>query len=206
MAGTVKWTESGMIADTIVRNFVSEYHRGAIGLKNASELYFDLVEKQAWSQLKESSKRSISYLEFLTKPVIDGGLETTLEEFDRYFKDNDEVIKRHNELISQGKGGNRGNQYTTANGDNVTIATGKWDITDRGNSRIYAIEYLESHGREDLAQEVMQKKKSANKAMIEAGFRIPTNTVKRTPEDYVRIINKLFSAEQRRWIASEILQ
>lgn len=206
MAKEVKWTDSGLPPDMLVRDFVASYHRGFEGKHKATELYFDLVSQQPWAQLSESSKRSISYLEFLTKPILDGGLGSTLEDFESYFHDIDRVMIKHRELISRGKGGDRKSDNTKIKVDNVNIDISKKDDQQGGNSRHYAIEYLTTHGREDLATEVMDKKISANRAMIKAGFRTPSNSVKQTPEDYVRMIRKLFTAEQRRLIASEILQ
>lgn len=194
MAADIVWTKSGLAPEIIIRNFVSTYYKGKRAIPDARQYYFELIEKELFCDIQNKRDRHEAYKLFIERPILDGGLGTTNEEFIHHFRDFDDVLLKHRELWSKGKGGHEGNQYTNniGNSNNVTIS----NSIDRGNSRAYSIQRLKDSGNTELAQKVMAKELSANAAMIQAGLKLPTITVRQEEKDFARVLRKLFTNEQ----------
>lgn len=193
MAADIVWTKSGLAPEIIIRNFVSTYYKGKRAIPDARQYYFELIEKELFCDIQNKRDRHEAYKLFIERPILDGGLGTTNEEFIHHFRDFDDVLLKHRELWSKGKVGQGANQYTTktADSNNVTICKIK-----RGNSRTYSVQRLKDSGNTELAQKVMAKELSANAAMIQAGLKLPTITVRQEEKDFARALRKLFTNEQ----------
>ena len=102
--------------------------------------------------------------------------------------------------IRQRNKGRRGKDYITNNISNINSKRN----TIQGTRVDYSIERLNKSGHIDLANKVIAKEISANAAMVQVGFRKPTISVKQTPDDFIRVINKLFDTEVINYIISKI--
>ena len=190
MATDVTWTESKLPLELIKQYFIKTYHSGTRNIEDARKFYFELIELNTFTEISNRRDRHNAYREFIEKPILEGGLGTTEPEFLKYFRDYPDVLDKHRELWSKGKH-IRGEGKKDSN--NVTI---KNQTLDRGNSLTYSIQRLKTEGHTELAQKVIAKEISANKAMIQAGLRVPTITVKQTPEDFARAALKVFTDEE----------
>lgn len=194
MADDITWTNSGLAPMVIVRNFVSAYYQGKRAVPDAREYYFQLIEKELFNDIQNKRDRHEAYKSFIERPILEGGLETTNEDFIHYFQDYDDVLIKHRELWSKGKGGDNGNQYTNKVGNayNISIANNN----EHGTSRTYSIQRLKDSGNTELANKVIAKEISANAAMIQAGLKIPTITVRQDAKDFARVLKKLFTPDE----------
>lgn len=92
-----------------------------------------------------------------------------------------------------------GNQYVAAD-DNIMHTN-----TEQGTSKAYGLQRLHNE-RPDLYELVIEKEMSVNAAMVKAGLRPKTYTVRKDPDDFVRKIKNIFTQEEIDYIASKILQ
>ena len=192
MAADIVWTKSGLAPEIIIRNFVSTYYKGKRAIPDARQYYFELIEKELFCDIQNKRDRHEAYKSFIERPILDGGLGTTNEEFIHHFRDFDDVLLKHRELWSKGKGGDVKSKNAKINSNNITID----NSIDRGTSRAYSIQRLKDSGNTELAQKVMAKELSANAAMIQAGLKLPTITVRQEEKDFARVLRKLFTNEQ----------
>lgn len=192
MAADIVWTKSGLAPEIIIRNFVSTYYKGKRAIPDARQYYFELIEKELFCDIQNKRDRHEAYKLFIERPILDGGLGTTNEEFIHHFRDFDDVLLKHRELWNKGKGGDVKSKNAKINSNNITID----NSIDRGTSRTYAIQRLKDSGNTELAQKVMAKELSANAAMIQAGLKLPTITVRQEEKDFARVLRKLFTNEQ----------
>lgn len=191
MATDVTWTESKLPLELIKQYFIKTYHSGTRNIEDARKFYFELIELNTFTEISNRRDRHNAYREFIEKPILEGGLGTTEPEFLKYFRDYPDVLDKHRELWSKGKGkAVVSNDY---NNDNIII---KNQTLQQGTSLTYSIQRLRTEGHTELAQKVISKEISANKAMIQAGLRVPTITVKQTPEDFARAALKVFTDEE----------
>jgi hypothetical protein len=204
MATEVKWIESKTPLDVAIKYFVEFYHSGFQDVEDAKKYYFEMVNQNAFDNMLNKRTRHEAYKAFIETPILEGGLGSTDSDFQKYFRDHDDVLVKHRDLWS--KGNPQGlNQYTNKSGvTNIVSNTTNKRNTIQGNRVDYSIDRLNKSGHEDLANKVIAKEISANAAMIEVGFRKPTITVKQTPDDFIRVINKLFDAEVINYIVSKI--
>jgi hypothetical protein len=200
MATEVKWIESKTPLDVAIKYFVEFYHSGFQDVEDAKKYYFEMINQNAFDNMLNKRTRHEAYKAFIETPILEGGLGSSQDDFLKYFRDHDDVLVKHRDLWSKGKH-NRGIGIKDTN--NVSILINKRN-TIQGNRVDYSIERLNKSGHEDLANKVIAKEISANAAMVQVGFRKPTITVKQTPDDFIRVINKLFDAEVINYIVSKI--
>lgn len=191
MAADVIWTNSGLAPEIIIRNFVSTYYKGKRAIPDAREYYFQLIEKELFYDIENQRDRHKAYKSFIERPILEGGLGTTNDDFIRHFRDFDDVLVKHRELWSKGKGGDVKSANAKINNNNIII-----DKPKQGTSRAYSIQRLQQSGNTDLAEKVKAKELSANAAMIQAGLKTPTITVRQDEKDFARVLRKLFTDEQ----------
>lgn len=196
MAAKVILTEGKVPLSVTKQYFVSAYHGGYKNIQDSKKLYFELIEQNAFEDIANKRSRQELYISFIESPILEGGLGSTINDFEYYFRDELDVLDKHRELINPGKGGVGINQYVnSANRYNVTVSKIKFDNENRGNSLLYSVDKLQKEGKEELANMVLHRQISANSAMIQAGLRKPIITVKQTPDDFIRVIKKLFDKE-----------
>jgi len=203
MATEVKWIESKTPLDVAIKYFVEFYHSGFQDVEDAKKYYFEMINQNAFDNMLNKRTRHEAYKAFIETPILEGGLGSSQDDFLKYFRDHDDVLVKHRDLWSKGygQGFNDHNNFTVTN----IISNSKIKRNTIHGTRVdYSIERLNKSGHEDLANKVIAKEISANAAMIEVGFRKPTITVKQTPDDFIRVINKLFDAEVINYIVSKI--
>ena len=79
------------------------------------------------------------------------------------------------------------------------------DVRPTGTNKAYGLQRLHNE-RPDLYELVIEKELSVNAAMVKAGLRPKTYTVREDPDDFVRKIKKIFTQEEIDYIASKILK
>ncbi|NBW18298.1 MAG: hypothetical protein EBR82_61025 [Caulobacteraceae bacterium] len=204
MAAKVILTEGKVPLSVTKQYFVSAYHGGYKNIQDSKKLYFELIEQNAFEDIANKRSRQELYISFIESPILEGGLGSTINDFEYYFRDELDVLDKHRELINPGKGGDGSNQYTfSANTNNVSICKIKRNII-HGNRVDYSIDRLNKSGHVELANKVIAKEISANAAMVQVGFRKPTIIVKKTPDDFIRVINKLFDKNTIEYIINKI--
>jgi hypothetical protein len=204
MATEVKWIESKTPLDVAIKYFVEFYHSGFQDVEDAKKYYFEMINQNAFDNMLNKRTRHEAYKAFIETPILEGGLGSTDSDFQKYFRDHDDVLVKHRDLWS--KGNPQGlNRYTgTSSVTNIVSNTTIKRNTIQGNRVDYSIDRLNKSGHTDLANKVIAKEISANAAMVQVGFRKPTISVKQTPDDFIRVINKLFDAEVINYIVSKI--
>ena len=204
MATEVKWIESKTPLDVAIKYFVEFYHSGFQDVEDAKKYYFEMVNQNAFDNMLNKRTRHEAYKAFIETPILEGGLGSTDSDFQKYFRDHDDVLVKHRDLWS--KGNPQGlNRYTgTSSVTNIVSNTTIKRNTIQGNRVDYSIDRLNKSGHIELANKVIAKEISANAAMVQVGFRKPTISVKQTPDDFIRVINKLFDAEVINYIVSKI--
>jgi hypothetical protein len=200
----VKWIESKTPLDVAIKYFVEFYHSGFQDVEDAKKYYFEMINQNAFDNMLNKRTRHEAYKAFIETPILEGGLGSTDSDFQKYFRDHDDVLVKHRDLWS--KGNPQGlNRYTgTSSVTNIVSNTTIKRNTIQGNRVDYSIDRLNKSGHTDLANKVIAKEISANAAMVQVGFRKPTISVKQTPDDFIRVINKLFDAEVINYIVSKI--
>ena len=193
MANDITWTNSGLAPMVIVRNFVSAYYQGKRAVPDAREYYFQLIEKELFNDIQNKRDRHEAYKSFIERPILEGGLETTNEDFIHYFQDYDDVLVKHRELWSKGKGGDVKSKNAKINNN---IIMNDINTITQGTSRTYSIQRLKDSGNTELANKVIAKEISANAAMIQAGLKVPTITVRQDAKDFARVLKKLFTPNE----------
>jgi hypothetical protein len=204
MATEVKWIESKTPLDVAIKYFVEFYHSGFQDVEDAKKYYFEMINQNAFDNMLNKRTRHEAYKAFIETPILEGGLGSTDSDFQKYFRDHDDVLVKHRDLWS--KGNPQGlNRYTgTSSVTNIVSNTTIKRNTIQGNRVDYSIDRLNKSGHIELANKVIAKEISANAAMVQVGFRKPTISVKQTPDDFIRVINKLFDAEEINYIVSKI--
>ena len=200
MATTVKFTESKLPVDFHIKYFIKSYHGGIHNVESAKKHYFEMIEQNAFDVIINKKSRHEAYKSFIETPILEGGLGSTNDDFINYFHNHDDVLLKHRELWSKGKQGQGGNRYNKLT-DNNNIIISK---PIQGTSRTYSIQRLEQSGNTELAAKVISKEISANAAMIKVGLKTPTITVKQIPDDFIRVINNIFTSEQIKHICEKL--
>jgi hypothetical protein len=204
MATEVKWIESKTPLDVAIKYFVEFYHSGFQDVEDAKKYYFEMINQNAFDNMLNKRTRHEAYKAFIETPILEGGLGSSQDDFLKYFRDHDDVLVKHRDLWSKGLGGSDYKYKNTNLITNIVSNEINKRNTIQGNRVDYSIEKLTKSGHVDLANKVIAKEISANAAMVQVGFRKPTITVKQTPDDFIRVINKLFDAEVINYIVSKI--
>jgi hypothetical protein len=203
MATEVKWIESKTPLDVAIKYFVEFYHSGFQDVEDAKKYYFEMINQNAFDHMLNKRTRHEAYKAFIETPILEGGLGSSQDDFLKYFRDHDDVLVKHRDLWSKGLP-QPGNQYTNIGVTNIVSNSNNKRNTIQGNRVDYSIDRLNKSGHIDLANKVIAKEISANAAMVQVGLRKPTISVKQTPDDFIRVINKLFDAEVINYIVSKI--
>lgn len=204
MAAKVIFTESKTPLKYCLEYFIQLYYSGHHNVLDAKKFYFELVEYNSFYNILNIRSRHDAYKAFIETPLDKGGLGSTQEDFVKYFRDHDDVLIKHRELWS--KGYSQGfNKFTGKSSvTNIVSNTTNKRNTIQGNRVDYTIDRLNKSGHVDLANKVIAKEISANAAMIQVGFRKPTITVKQETNDFVRVINNIFTQEQIKYICERL--
>jgi hypothetical protein len=196
MASEVRFTESKTPLDFSIKYFIKSYHGGLHNVQNAKKHYFEMIEQNAFDDILNKRSRHEAYKSFIETPILEGGLGSTDSDFQKYFRDHNDVLVKHRDLWNKGTG----KDYITNNVSNIINKRN----TIQGNRVDYSIDRLNKSGHIDLANKVIAKEISANAAMIQVGFRKPTITVKQETDDFIRVIKNIFTPEQINYICEKI--
>ena len=98
MATEVKWIESKTPLDVAIKYFVEFYHSGFQDVEDAKKYYFEIIEQNGFNDIMNKSSKKMSYKSFIEKPILEGGLGSTNENFKILFHNNKDVLDKHFEL------------------------------------------------------------------------------------------------------------
>lgn len=94
----VTFTESKTPIDFHIKYFIKSFHVGFHNIKNAKEHYFEIIEQNGFNDILDKSSKQMNYRSFIEKPILEGGLGSTDENFKILFHNNKDVLDKHFEL------------------------------------------------------------------------------------------------------------
>ena len=125
MATEVKWIESKTPLDVAIKYFVEFYHSGFQDVEDAKKYYFEMINQNAFDNMLNKRTRHEAYKAFIETPILEGGLGSTDSDFQKYFRDHDDVLVKHRDLWS--KGNPQGlNRYTGTSSVTNIVSNTRW--------------------------------------------------------------------------------
>ena len=94
----VRFTESKTPIDFHIKYFIKSFHGSLHNIKNAKQHYFEIIEQNGFNDILDKSSKKMSYKSFIEKPILEGGLGSTDENFKILFHNNKDVLDKHFEL------------------------------------------------------------------------------------------------------------
>lgn len=177
--------------DTVINALQRSLSNASFGLSNFPDLLKAILREDAWEERQLHQNGEIvpfrSFAEFVQAPLI-RGLGSSVDQIKRLCSDDPEAI----DLIDRAMQQKRGKRAKVDIRNNITNKT-----SGLGTSAEGAIRRLRKD-RPDLHQQVLEKKLSPHAAMLAAGFRKPTATVRLEPEAFAQVAGKQFSKKQLR--------
>lgn len=173
--------ENGFLIESLWRSV-----NNSVGnLENIPGLVRATIEREAWRKriYRNKTFEHKRFIDFITSQPL-AGCGWPPDKVEALIKDDAELLQLWREAITPKHGGNR-----TVKGDNVTLAD------NRGNRKAYTLDRLKREAPE-LFSQVVQKKLSANKAAIQAGFRIKTLSIPFSVDLAAKALKKHFTASQ----------
>lgn len=179
---------------TLVDALGSSLRRGDHALGTVPALLRQVLENEAWRDFETSRGEFVHhdrFAEFVTTPPLKG-LGATVDLVRRIVADDVELL----DLFDQALGRKPRTDKITVNDDNVHDSA---DLErPSGNSESAALRRLRKD-RPDLHAEVLAERISAHAAMVIAGFRRKTQTVRMdSPESAAQTLRKHMPPEQLR--------
>jgi hypothetical protein len=185
-------------ADTVVDALGKAMLDGKAGLSSVPGLVLRVIKEELWRERvvvrTGELVRFENFTDFVTTPPLEG-LGTDIKMLRRICQDDMEALSMLDEVSQRGPGANEGdvrnpagrNQHTEQderiNRNNVTFNPQR-DYTAEnerrgavGNSREAALRRLRKD-RPDLHEQVLSGELTPHEAMLEAGFRKPTATIR----------------------------
>ena len=170
---------------SLVDALSSALDRGGHGLSNAPTLLRRLLEEGSWQEFETSRGEVVQharFADFVVTPPLKG-LGTDVDLVRRIVKDDVETLDLLDQALQNPHGGDR------SKNDNVQLAP-------TGNQREGALRRLRKDAPE-LHAEVLAGRLSAHAAMVKAGFRPRTFTIRGDrPDSIVKTLRKNLSPEE----------
>lgn len=160
--------------------------RGGAALENVPGLLKRLLREEAWREFQPKIGpvvRHERFADFVTTPPVQG-LGASVELVRRIVADDVEAL----DLLDRALQGKHG-------GDRTKSANSTLDPNGRGTTKDYALRRLRKDAPE-LHAEVLAGRLSAHAAMVKAGFRPRTFTVRPEPKSAARTLRKYMTREQ----------
>jgi len=149
----------------VIQSLWDIVNTGAGSLDVVCPLVKKVLKSEAWKEREVPTIGVVKFTRFVdfitTRPLK--GCGWSKDKVEKLIKDDDETLTLYRKAITAHRGGDRQSKRSIT--DIVSNASDK-----HGNSKSYTLDRLERE-RPDLYQQVLEKKLSANKAAIEAGFR-----------------------------------
>jgi hypothetical protein len=96
----VKFTESKLPLDVTIKYFIEFYHNGFYNVEDAKKYYFEMIEQNGFDNISNKESRKLSYKEFIETPILEGGLGSNIDDFEKLFVFDFDVLDKHKELLS----------------------------------------------------------------------------------------------------------
>ena len=180
----------------------SSLRYGGSALNQVPDLVKRIIREEAWREFvtqRGELVRHDRFVDFVTTPPLKG-LGATMNLLKRICADDPEALDLIDQAMQQEHGGDR--RSGGFKRDNVTLETPR---RQAGNSKDYALRKLRKDAPE-LHAEVLARRLSPHAAMVKAGFRPKTFTVRRDPESAARTLRKHMSPDDLRTLARLLLE
>jgi len=180
--------------DELVSGLQRAVSRGAHGFEDVPPALRIVLESESWKERPVKARggdpaRFTYFEQFVEEPLPDG-LGITMETLKNLCR-NDLVLLDWIDSSTSGRhGGDHGNQFTGGKIDIINLAT-----APNGTSQQQALRKLRKD-RPDLHERVLSRGMSAHGAMVEAGYRPKTVTVKADPAAFARAARKHLTDDQ----------
>lgn len=173
--------------------------RGGAALENVPGLLKRLLREEAWREFQPKIGpvvRHERFADFVTTPPLKG-LGASVDLIRRIVADDTEAL----DLLDQAMQNTPGVHLPRSDSDVITISD---QSGGRGTSKDYALRRLRKDAPE-LHAEVLAGNLSAHAAMVKAGFRPKTFTVRPDPASAARTLRKHMSPDDLRALARLLL-
>lgn len=185
--------------ETLIKTISEMLHEYGVSTGDAAEGIEYILDSELWKCRDPApgllEAREYKYFQEFCKDTKPWGLHSKAELVIDLCKREDRIYSKVVKACKQR--GFKGNQYISSV-YNVNEAT-----PTKGNSKAYGLSRLEKY-RPDLYEAVIEKEMSVNEAMIEAGFRTKTHTVKEDADYVAKWIKRTFGKDQVEYIKSKL--
>jgi hypothetical protein len=161
--------------------------RGDASLGNVPGLLKRVLKEKLWHKFQPPGIDLVKYgpehfIEFVETPPV-RGLGVTVDLIEKLISDDNDAAVLLRKTLNRGRGGDRKSESAQQiKRNNITF--------ERGTRRDYALERLQ-RDRPDLYDQVDKKELTANAAMVKAGFRKRSITLRiTTPESIAATLEK----------------
>lgn len=179
----------------VVNSLRSALHKGEHGLSTVPGLLKRVLAEESWREFVTERGEHVHherFAEFVTaKPMK--GIGATVDLVKRVVSDDPEAV----DLLDRELQNPVGTHLSRSDSDDITISD---TAGGRGTSKEYALRKLRADAPE-LHAEVLAGNLTAHGAMVQAGFRPRTFTVRPDPTSAARTLRKYLTAEQRAELA-----
>ncbi|MDQ3540090.1 MAG: hypothetical protein M3440_05330 [Chloroflexota bacterium] len=174
--------------DNYVESLQTATHSADFGLDNLPALLVKVINESRWqTRWSRPLKREVTFPSFaaFANERTPAGLGISVDMLKRMCRDNDEALT----AIEKALGSHQG-QRTDLHDIIMKVAP-----KEQGTSTEYALRKLHADAPE-LLKRVLAKELTPNAAMIEAGFRKRTITIKADPQSAAQTIARHFDRDQ----------
>jgi len=178
----------------VVNSAAQMLSSGNVNLDTMPALILRIINEDMWQQRAipqrrwELSKKFDTFEEFVSYNPLDG-LGTSVQMLKDVCHRDEKALEAIVRATQRDHGGDRKSD-SRIKCDNVTL-----DPVETGNGHTYALRRLRKD-RPDLLEQVLAGDMSAHKAMVQAGFRHPTITVRSdNPESVARDIRRFYKTQ-----------
>lgn len=98
--GYVKFTESKLPLDYCIKYFKKSYWGSFNDMIRAKRHYFDMLKNNPFDKILNKKSIKESYVSFIETPILEGGLGSSIEDFEKLFVFEFDVLDKHKELLS----------------------------------------------------------------------------------------------------------
>lgn len=185
---------------SVIDSLGSSLRRGGASLETVPGLLKRVLQEEAWREFETSRGdvvRHERFADFVTTPPLKG-LGASVPLLKRIVADDPEALDLLDQALQNPVG-----KYESDLGD-VDIVHGSKITRPDGNSKDAALRRLRKDAPE-LHAEVLAGRLSAHAAMVKAGFRPKTFTVRPDPESAARTLRKHMSPDDLRALARLLL-
>lgn len=88
-----------MPLDFSIKYFIKSYHGGLHNVRDAKRHYFEMIEHNAFDDILNKRSRHEAYKSFIETPILEGGLGSNIDDFEKLFVFDFDVLDKHKEIL-----------------------------------------------------------------------------------------------------------